>query len=118
MYHDLIAVTIDEFNLALDSFISNECEKNKNLLIHKDCGGAIRIGFLNLFYLNQDGSLDPGNDGFGIGPKKVPYCERCFPPDGFNHTYAIRFPILRQRSENLDENYKFTWGNREVKQED
>ena len=83
-------------------------------LVHKDCGGAIRKGFLNLFYLNKDGSLDGRPDGFGIGPKPVPYCERCFPPDGFKHTYAVRFPILRERKADKDGAYKFSWGNREL----
>ena len=108
------AVTLDELATAINTFVSNECEKKEDHLAHKNCGGAIRVGFLNLFYLNEnDGTLDPGSDGFGIGPKRVPYCERCFPPDGFKHTYAIRFPILRERkTEHRD--YGLSWGNREL----
>lgn len=109
------AITLEEFNYAIGLFISQKCEKNGDHLVHKDCGGSIRIGFLNLFYLNNDGSLDPGSDGFGIGPKRVPYCERCFPPDGFNHTYAVRFPILRERKTAQNQNYEISWGNRELR---
>jgi|SRR3989344_5790187 len=109
------AVTIDELRTSIDAFVARECEKKDSHLAHKNCGGAIRGGFLNLFYLKNDGSLDPGSDGFGIGPKSVPYCERCFPPDGFNYTYAVRFPILRERREGQHQNYKFVWGNREFR---
>ena len=89
------AVTLKEFQELIDSFLRNECDKGSDRLIHKKCGGGIRIGFANLFYLNEDGSLDPGSDGFGIGPKRVPYCEKCDPPDGFKYTYACRVPIKR-----------------------
>lgn len=89
------AVTLKEFQIAIDSFISEECQKDSGHLIHKKCSGGIRIGFANLFYLNDDGSLDPGSDGFGIGPKQVPYCENCDPPDGFNYSYSRRMPIKR-----------------------
>ncbi len=107
------AVTIDELGKSIDTFVARECEKKDGHLTHKNCGGSIRIGFLNLFYLNDDCSLDPGSDGFGIGPKRVPYCERCFPPNGFDYTYAVRFPVLRERRESQDQSYKFIWGNRE-----
>ncbi len=108
-----LAPTFDELGNALDVFIAEGCEKKDGILAHKDCGGGIRAGFLNLFYLNDDGSLDPDPDGFGIGPKKVPYCERCFPPDGFNYTYAVRFPVLKERS-TQQKDYVFTWGDREI----
>lgn len=93
------AVTLKEFQTLIDSFLSDECQKGGGHLAHKKCGGDIRIGFANLFYLNDDGSLDPGSDGFGIGPERVPYCEKCDPPDGFNHTYARRVPIKRDLTE-------------------
>lgn len=109
------AITLEELRSSIDLFIKRECEKEGGHLVHKYCREGIRVGFLNLFYLNPDDSLDPGSDGFGIGPIKVPYCERCFPPDGFNHTYAVRFPILRERRTDLDHNYEFSWGNRELK---
>ena len=108
-----LAVTPDELITSIDEFIEKECEKRDGHLIHKNCGGTIRNGFLNLFYLNDDQSLDPGIDGFGIGPKKVPYCEICFPPDGYNHTYAVRFPMLRERKKD-QQDYQFFWGNREL----
>lgn len=108
---DEFAVTLDELRSAINNFISKRCEKNGDHLVHKDCGGGIRKGFLDLFYLNADHSLDPGGDGFGIGPHPVPYCERCFPPDGFRHTYAVRFPILRERKER-QKDYRFVWGKR------
>jgi len=88
-------VTLEEFKKAVDLFIADECERGGGHLVHKKCHGSIRTGFANLFYLNDDGSLDPGGDGFGIGPKKVPYCENCDPPDGFKFTYARRLPIKR-----------------------
>lgn len=87
------AVTLKELSDIAASFVSSECTKDDGHLVHKECGGAIRIGFVNLFYQNDDGSLDPGYDGFGIGPKRVPYCENCDSPDGFKHTYARRLPI-------------------------
>ncbi len=112
---ETFAVTLDELDTAIDTFIKNECEIRDDHYIHRKCGGGIRIGFLNLFYLKEDcWTLDPGPDGFGIGPKRVPYCERCFPPDGFKNAYAVRFPILRERKTGEDENYEFSWGNREI----
>ncbi len=105
-----LAVTLDEFRTSIDTFIARECEKKERYFVHKNCGSAIRTGYLNLFYLNDDGSLDPGSDGFGIGPKRVPYCERCFPPDGFKDHYAFRFPILRERKIGSAQSY-MVWGN-------
>ncbi len=105
------APTLDELLKSINLFVKSECEKGDGHLIHKNCGGAIRVGFLNLFYINDNGTLDPGYDGFGIGPKQVPYCEDCFPPNGFNFAYPVRFPILRERCS--DQDYQFTWGNRE-----
>lgn len=107
------AVTLEELMNATKHFVKQNCEKRGDHLEHKECGGAIRKGFLNSFYINDDGSLDPGDDGFGIGPIAVPYCERCFPPDGFNHSYAVRFPILRERKEN-NKDYRINWGNRKT----
>lgn len=92
------AVTLKEFRKTTDSFLSDECKKNNGHRVHKKCGGIIRIGFVYLFYLNKDGSLDPGSDGFGIGLERVPYCENCNPPDGFNYTYARRMPIKRDHA--------------------
>ncbi len=92
------AVTLREFQALIDSFISTECQRDSGRLIHRGCGGAIRVGFANLFYQSEDGSLDPGHDGFGIGPRRVPYCENCDPPDGFEYTYARRVPIKRDPS--------------------
>lgn len=92
-------VTLTEFKALIDSFIANECQRGSGHLTHKKCGSAIRTGFANLFYLNEDGSLDPGTDGFGIGPKKVPYCEKCDPPDGFKFTYARRVAIKHDPDE-------------------
>lgn len=89
------AITLKKFQKMIDSFLSDECQKGSDHLTHKKCGGGIRTGFVNLFYLNKDGTLDPRSDGFGIGPTRVPYCENCDPPDGFNHTYARRIPITR-----------------------
>ena len=110
------AVTLDELTGAINTFVKSQCEKKDNHLEHKGCGGAIRTGFLNLFYLTEHGGLDPGFDGFGIGPKRVPYCERCFPPDGFNYTYAVRFPILKERKMPPAKDYEFAWGNRFMSQ--
>jgi hypothetical protein len=112
---DEFAVTLDELSDAINYFVTNECQETGNHLIHKDCGGGIRKGFLNLFYFNDDGSLHPGLDGFGIGKKSVPYCEKCFPPNGPNYTYAIRFPILREGKSDGEKNNDFIWGNRELK---
>lgn len=104
-------ITLDDFEKAIKFFISNACEKKDDHLVHKQCGGSVRIGFINLFYINPDGTLDPGSDGFGIGPKRVPYCEKCFPPNGFNYTYAFRFPITRDENKKQKEQELFTWGN-------
>ncbi|MDP2676586.1 MAG: hypothetical protein Q8O83_02800 [bacterium] len=90
------AVTLKEFTAQIKSFITNECEKGDNHLTHKNCGGGIQIGFANLYYLAEDGSLNPGFDGHGIGPTRVPYCEKCDPPDGSKYTYAERVPILKE----------------------
>lgn len=110
---DDFAITFDELTRAIRTFTSEQCERSGDHIVHKNCGGAIRRGFLDLFYLNEDGSFDPGEDGFGIGPKAVPYCEKCFPPDGFKYTYAVRFPILRERKEN-PKKLSYVWGNREA----
>ncbi len=88
-------VTLREFQQLIDAFVLNECRRDNDHLTHKKCGNGVRIGFANLFLLKEDGSLDPGSDGFGIGPKQVPYCEECDPPDGFNHTYADRVRIKK-----------------------
>ncbi|MCK5059555.1 MAG: hypothetical protein KAR00_00185 [Candidatus Pacebacteria bacterium] len=90
------AVTLDKFEKLIEKFITTDSKKEGGRLVHKKCGGTIRIGFVPLFYLGEDGSLDPGPDGFGIGKKRVPYCEKCDPPDGFNFSYARRIPILKQ----------------------
>lgn len=110
------AITLDELKTSIDTFVQEECERTNDHLAHKNCGGAIRTGFLDLFYLNNNGTLDLGHDGFGIGPKSVPYCERCFPPDGHNYTYAVRFPILR--AVQREPGFAFTWGrNRNSREE-
>ena len=105
-----IRITLEEFRQAIGQFVTDKCEKMGDHLTHKGCGGAIRIGFLNLFYINEDGSLDPGPDGFGIGPERVPYCEKCFPPNGLKYTYAVRFPIARKSDPKRNEQ-KLIWGN-------
>lgn len=87
-------VTLVEFRELAKAFFK-ECESGGGHLIHKKCGGGIRRGFMNLYYLTPNGELDPGNDGCGIGPVGVPYCENCDPPDGHNYTYSTRVPILR-----------------------
>ncbi|MEK7089526.1 MAG: hypothetical protein AAB920_01780 [Patescibacteria group bacterium] len=90
-------LTAEEFKRVKKDFFA-ECTKGvDNIMRHNGCGGAIRRGFMNCFKaeLKDDGvELDPGEDGFGIGPIDVPYCENCDPPDGFNYTYAIRVGIL------------------------
>lgn len=89
-------VTLSEFYKLIAAFLADECQLiTDGHLIHKKCGGAIHVGFANLFHINSDGSLDPGHDGFGLGPICVPYCEKCNPPDSFNHAHARRIPILR-----------------------
>ncbi len=92
-----VPVTLKEFQKMIDVFLSDECQKGDRYLTHKKCGGGIRQGFANLFFINKDGSLDPGHDGFGIGPRRVPYCEECDPPDGCNYTYACRV-LIRDNS--------------------
>ena len=89
------AVTIVELRHLIAAFVDDECDKDERSrrMTHKKCGRLIRTGYFNLFYVNDDGSLDPGIDGFGIGPQQVPYCEKCDPPDGFNHAYARRILI-------------------------
>jgi len=84
-----------EFRDAHSNFLAG-CEKVGSILVHKKCGGAIRKGFMNCFWADSSGALDPGHDGFGIGPIGVPYCERCDPPDGFNYTYAIRVGVIKE----------------------
>ncbi|MBI2023448.1 hypothetical protein HYT01_02715 [Candidatus Giovannonibacteria bacterium] len=89
------AVTLAGFRKMANDFISRECKKSDGHLAHIKCGGSVRVGYANLFYQNKNGSLDPGSDGFGIGPERVPYCENCDPPDGCNYTYSRRVPIKR-----------------------
>ena len=92
------AVTLQEFQAMINSFISEECKKSGGHLVHTQCGGAIKVGFANLFFQNTDGSLDPGIDGFGIGSVRVPYCEKCDPPNGFNYTYTRRVGVARDKN--------------------
>jgi len=68
----------NELAAATKNFIEMECEKSSDHLLHKKCGGAIKVGFLHLFHQNDDGSLDPGSDGFGIGPKKFRIAKTAF----------------------------------------
>lgn len=82
-----------DFDATKSDFLAG-CETVDGIPRHKKCGGAIRRGFMNCFWVRPDGELDLGVDGFGIGPLPVPYCENCDPPDGFNHTYAIRVGII------------------------
>ena len=83
----------EDFDAAKSEFLAG-CEKVDGVFRHKKCGGAIRRGFMPCFWVRPDGELDPGSDGFGIGPLPVPYCENCDPPDGFNYAYAIRVGII------------------------
>lgn len=96
-------VTLDEFKALVDLYKKNECEKRDGHLVHKGCGGEICVGFANLFYMNPDGSLDLGGDGFGMGREPIPFCERCDPPDGAEHAYTHRVPIERDVSASLTE---------------
>lgn len=91
------AVTLKEFQQLIDSFILNECQQINDHLIHKNCGGAIRIGFVNLVYIGKNKSLNPDVCRFNLGFKRVPYCENCDPPNGLNYTYA-RFVLIKQSS--------------------
>lgn len=102
-------VTLEEFHKAINEFIKGECEMGGDHPTHKKCGSGIRVGFVNLFYVNEDGSLEPGGDGFGIGPHRVPYCEKCDPPDGFNYTYARRLGIKRPQNEKPPKKEELTW---------
>ena len=86
-------LTEEEFRQAKIAFLQ-ECEKKDGNLVHTGCGGAIRQGFYDCFEVAPDGSLKPGPDGFGLGPQRVPYCDRCDEPDGFRHTYAVRVGII------------------------
>lgn len=89
-------LTEAEFREALNALLA-ECGQADGHQVHKKCGGAVRRGFYNCFAVTPGGSLDPGFDGFGLGPREVPYCEKCDPPDGFNHTYAVRVGIITER---------------------
>lgn len=87
-------LTQEEFEQAKTDFLA-ECEKGPDGIVrHKSCRSPIRVGYMNCFKATAEGALDPGDDGCGIGPIRVPYCEKCDPPDGFNYTYAIRVGIL------------------------
>jgi hypothetical protein len=57
------------------------------------CGTPIRSGFVATFPVDEKGTvLDEIEQ-----PRKVPYCEKCDPPDGFNHSYARRVFILLKK---------------------
>lgn len=87
-------LTREEFEKAKTDFLA-ECEKGTDgVTRHKQCGRPIRAGYMHCFKATAEGALDLGSDGCGIGPVRVPYCEQCDPPDGFNYTYAIRVGIL------------------------
>ena len=87
-------LTKEEFEATVKTFLSG-CEKDDDRIYrHKKCGGAIRRGFMHCFWVDKDGELDPGDDGFGIGALPVPFCEDCDPPDGFDYAYAIRVGII------------------------
>lgn len=51
---------------------------------HK-CGEPIRVGFLNAIFVDASGKTEQDM----AEPVRVPYCERCDAPDGFNHTYSL-----------------------------
>lgn len=86
-------ITKQELELIIKKFLER-CKKQGNGIICGKCGGSIRIGFINCFSADKNESLNPGHDGFGLGPKKVPYCENCDPPDGFDYTYTRRVGII------------------------
>lgn len=92
MKFDKYTVTEEEFNLGVANFLKG-CRTSDECLVHIACGGAIRQGFYDCYEV-IDGNLDPGPTGFGLGPRKVPYCENCDPPDGVKHTYAVRLGIV------------------------
>ena len=88
-------VTLDALYDLISKYLENCSVERDKYYLHKPCGTKIRVGYFDCFYLRENGTLDPGYDGFGIGPIKVPYCEKCDPPTGFRHSYAVRVPILR-----------------------
>ena len=89
------AVSEADFKKLIKDFISDKCKKVDGRPVCKKCGDGIRTGFANCFFV-ENGVIDAGSDGFGIGPVRVPYCENCDPPDGFNYTYAQRVFIKKK----------------------
>lgn len=69
---------------AIKAYLAN-CMKTKNGYRCK-CGQPIRQGFIPTFPVDRNGRLLDDEET----PRQVPYCERCDPPDGFNHSYARR----------------------------
>ena len=81
-------VTEEELDGIIDRFIKEECRNEKGRPTHKGCGGAIRVGFVHFFMPDSEGN------GVETGVKKIPYCDRCDPPDGYKHTYTRRLELL------------------------
>lgn len=59
------------------------------------CGTAIRQGFVATFPVDAEGTVLDETEQ----PRKVPYCGKCDPPDGFNHSYARRVFIRIDKKE-------------------
>lgn len=84
-----------ELQNEIDRFIREDCEKKGGNFIHKNCGGGIRGAFISCFFADKNGEIDIGDDGFGWRLIKVPYCEKCDPPDGPYFTYTQRVFIKK-----------------------
>lgn len=87
----------DDLQKLADGFIRWETKGDGHHRVCARCNGAIRRGFINCWYANERDEVEVGDDGFGIGPVPVPYCETCDPPDGFHHTYAVRVRIKKEK---------------------
>lgn len=74
-----------EFAKKIKEYLS-KCIKTDDGYLCK-CGSQIRQGFVPTFPVDRKTGdvLDETET-----PRRVPYCDRCDPPDGFHQSYARR----------------------------
>lgn len=73
-----------EMGKAIKAYLARGTKKGSQYFCK--CGEPIRMGFVATFPVDRKGNVMETTET----PRGVPYCEECDPPDGFNHSYAIR----------------------------
>lgn len=73
-----------EMKKAIEAYLARGTKKDGQPFC--PCGKPIRVGFVATFPVDREGNVLETTET----PRKVPYCDACDPPDGFNHSYARR----------------------------